>query len=812
MSPEGLTNAPHHGDVELAGLSDEDVRRRRADGLGNRVDEPSSRSTSGIIRANTLTRFNATISALVAVVLVFGEPIDAAFGLVMVVNATIGIVQELRAKRSLDSLRVLLTPSIVVVRNNAELRVEPADLVQGDIIRLHPGDQIPVDGTVRVSEGLEVDESSLTGESEPVPKAVGDEILSGSFVVAGTATVVATGVGAEAWAHKLTQEAKQFELSRSELRVGVDQLLKVSAWILPPLAALLFWSQLRSDADPADGVIAAVAGVVALVPQGLVLLVSMAMAVAVVRLGKQNVVVQELPAVEGLARVDVLCVDKTGTLTTGNLMVDHVEAIGIEPSVLYTGLGALGRIDAARSTTLDAIRAWLPDDGPSWQAEHVVPFSSVWKWSGAVFVDQGTWVLGAPEVLLEATVGEEREELARKLETLTDRALRVLMVGHSESADHQGNELPPGLKPVGLVALFEEIRPDAAQTLEYFRRQNVAVKIISGDNSRTVAAVAATLGLDPDGRELDLRTVTSIGELSTDTVVFGRVLPEQKRDLVKHLQEAGHTVAMTGDGVNDIPALKAADIGIAMNTATPATKATAQLVLLDGRFDRLPGVVAEGRRVIANMERVSSLFVTKTVYAALLALVFGVLGTTFPFLPRHLTVVATITIGVPAFFMSFRSADEPCVPGYLRRVVLFAVPAGLAAALATMGVFWLSRSSVGSATLAESRTAATISLTIAGLWVLFRLARPLSRIERLMILALLIGFAATVAWPPTADLYAFVLPSIGVMAMTGVVLLVMMGSLQFGLDLAERTFSQGREPHDEPPEGGALGPGTVGRR
>ena len=789
MPPEGLTDIVGHRRVDLSGLTEDEVRQRRNQGLGNVVDEPTSRSITGIIRANTLTRFNAIITALVVVVLAFGDPIDAAFGLVMIVNATIGIVQEIRAKRSLDSLRVLLTPSIGVMRDNVELQVEPAELVRGDVIRVRPGDQIPVDATVGLSEGLEVDESSLTGESEPIPKPAGDEILSGSFVVAGVATAVATSVGADAWAQRLTEEARRFELSRSELRVGVDQLLKVSAWILPPLAALLFWSQLRSDADPADGLISAVAGVVALVPQGLVLLVSMAMAVAVVRLGKQNVVVQELPAVEGLARVDVLCVDKTGTLTTGNLVVDNVEAIDIESSQLNVALAALSGIDAARSSTLDAIRAWLPEARPPWETQHVVPFSSVRKWSGASFVDHGTWVLGAPEILLDAMAIGERQDLAEKLNLLTDQARRVLLVGHSNAIDPTENTLPAGLEAVGIVALFEEIRPDAAETLEYFRRQHVDVKVVSGDNPRTVAAVASKLGLDTAGGGTDLRTVSSVSELPTDTVVFGRVLPEQKRDLVRHLQAAGHTVAMTGDGVNDIPALKAADIGIAMNTATPATKATAQLVLLDGRFDRLPGVVAEGRRVIANMERVSSLFVTKTVYASVLALVFGILGTTFPFLPRHLTVVATITIGVPAFYMSFRSSDAPCRPGYLRRVVRFAIPAGLTAAVSTMGVFWLSRSPVIDATTAESRTAATISLTTVGLWVLYRLAHPLSRSESLMILVLLSGFAATVVWNPTAELYAFALPPIPATVLMLAALVVALGVLQLGLVVAERRFN-----------------------
>ena len=783
------------------GLTAAEVAERRADGLANVVDQPTSRSLIGILRANTLTRFNAIITALVVVVLAVGEPIDAVFGLVMVINSSIGIVQELRAKRSLDALNVLLTPSIAVVRDQVEVSVDPEELVLDDLVALRAGDQIPVDGSVETSDGLEVDESALTGESEPVPKEVGDKVLSGSFVASGVGMVTATAVGAEAWAHRLTSEAKEFALTRSELRVGIDRLLLIASWILVPLAALLTWGQLRSDASPADAVIASVAGVVALIPQGLVLLVSMAMAVAVIRLGQRNVVVQELPAVEGLARIDVLCVDKTGTLTTGNLTVEQVRAVGSADgadsadsaenadgasgadSEVRAGLAALSGLDAARSSTMDAIRSSLAEEDPGWPLESVVPFSSVRKWSSATFAKGGTWVLGAPEILLDA-IQTDTSAIEEELRSLVDQALRVLLVGRANSEPGDGTELPSDLRAVGLVALSEELRADAAETIDYFRRQHVEVKIVSGDNPRTVAAVAERLGIE--STSIDLRSVEDSSAIATDASVFGRVRPEQKRNLVQQLQAAGHTVAMTGDGVNDIPSLKAADIGIAMNTATPATKATAQLVLLDGRFERLPGVVSEGRRVIANMERVSSLFATKTVYAAVLALVFGTLGTTFPFLPRHLTVVATITIGIPAFVLSFRSSDEPCRPGYLRRVLHFAVPAGLTASGSTIAVFLIARSSLTDATLAEARTVATSTLTITGLWILYRLIRPLDRLEAGLLGGLILLFVATLAVPITAELYALDLPPAPVAAVAGVGVIATLAVLEVALTFADR--------------------------
>ncbi|MGI9614705.1 MAG: HAD-IC family P-type ATPase, partial [Acidimicrobiales bacterium] len=535
----------------------------------------------------------------------------------------------------------------------------------------------------------------------------------------------------------------------------------------------------------------------ALIPQGLVLLVSMAMAVAVIRLGQRNVVVQELPAVEGLARIDVLCVDKTGTLTTGNLTVEQVRALGSSDqpdranhpeNEVRAGLAALSGLEAARSSTMDAIRSSLAEEDPGWPVESVVPFSSVRKWSSATFAEEGTWFLGAPEILLDA-MQTDTSAIEAELRPLVDQALRVLLVARANREPGVDAELPSDLRAVGLVALSEELRPDAADTIDYFRRQHVDVKIVSGDNPRTVAAVAERLGIESTA--IDLRSVDDGSAIATDASVFGRVRPEQKRDLVRHLQAAGHTVAMTGDGVNDIPSLKAADIGIAMNTATPATKATAQLVLLDGRFERLPGVVSEGRRVIANMERVSSLFATKTVYAAVLALVFGALGTTFPFLPRHLTVVATITIGIPAFVLSFRSSDEPCRPGYLRRVLHFAVPAGLTASVSTIAVFLIARSSLTDATLAEARTVATSTLTITGLWILYRLIRPLDRLEAGLLVGLVFAFAATLAVPMTAELYALDLPPVPLAAVAVLGVIATLAVLELALAFTGRWHREG---------------------
>ncbi len=779
------------------GLSSSEAADRHRLGLGNTAAERTSRPITGIVKANLATRFNAIMASLATIVLVFGDWIDALFAIVAVLNSTIGIIQEIRAKRSLDAVQVLVDADIGAFREGVLVRLPPSELVVDDVFRLEAGDQVPVDGTVLDAVGLELDESALTGESEPVPKSVGAEIRSGSYVVAGSGTARSVRVGPDSWARRLTDEAREFTLTRSELRVGVDRLLAIITWTLPPLTVLLVWSQLRASSSFADGLIWATAGVVSLIPQGLVLLISMAMAVAVRRLAENDVVVQELPAVEGLARVDVLCVDKTGTLTTGRLAVDRIEPSNPDACPmdrLRLGLAALVDLETVHSATIEAIRFEVGSP-PPWSATQTVSFSSERKWSGADYGCEGTWVLGAPEVLLDAISangGTGVDKLAGEVGALADQARRVLLVARGSGGSGLGNgSLPADLSPVGLVTLKEEVRPDAADTMAWFARQNVAVKVISGDNPRTVSAVAEEIGIPNADRFVDLRNGGPADD-EDDTTVFGRVGPEQKRDIVRSLQTRGHAVAMTGDGVNDIPALKAADIGIAMDTARPATKATAQLVLLDGRFDRMPGVVAEGRRVVANMERVSKLFVTKTVYVTLLVLAIGATSAPFPFLPRHLSVVAAVTIGIPAFALSFRPADRPCRPGYLRRVVRYAVPAGGVAALTTLVAFWAVRSPPISGTLEEARTAATVTLTLTGLWILYRLVKPLDATEGWLLAVLTIGFVAFVSpASPVAAWYGLSLPPVSVTAAIVAVLIISIGSLQVLIENVDRRTNSG---------------------
>ena len=703
----------------LKGLTSSQVRERVAAGAVNVVPDGPSRTTKEIVRANIVTRFNILLTVLLIVILVaVREPADALFGIVMVTNAAIGIIQELRAKATLDRLSVLTTPLVTVIRDGRKMDIDVADVVMDDLVEVKSGDQLPVDGTIIESESLEIDESLLTGESDPILKIPGDRCLSGSFVIAGSGRFVVTKVGEEAYAAALAKEAKRFTLVRSELRNGIDWILAGVGWAVGPVIALLVWSSLRGDGEFRDALSSAVAGAVGMVPQGLVLLTSIAFAVGVIRLGRRQVLVQELPAIEGLARVDTVCFDKTGTLTEGSLVVqDVISLTGDDPA---PALGALGAAEPAPNATLRAVMERFPPT-PGWRTEAAIPFSSARKWSAASFSGKGTWVLGAPEIVVP-----ESEEVIATAESHAGLGRRVVVLARSDLTP-QAERLPRRLEPEALVILGDRIRDDAADTLRYFARQGVQAKVISGDHPETVGAIAREVGVPGAGTVVDGRTLPTDPEELAHVVeshtVFGRVTPHQKRDMVEALKSRGHVVAMTGDGVNDVLALKDSDIGIAIGTGSAAARSVAQLVLIDGSFSTLPGVVGEGRRVISNIERVANLFVTKTVYAIFIAVAVGLVGRPFPFLPRHLTLVGSVTIGIPAFFLALAPSADRARPGFVKRVLRFALPTGLAAGLATFGAYELAISE--DVVLTEARTTATLVLAALGLFALGIVARPL---------------------------------------------------------------------------------------
>ncbi|HEY5155787.1 MAG TPA: HAD-IC family P-type ATPase [Acidimicrobiales bacterium] len=743
------------------GLTAAEVADRVADGRSNDVPDPTSRTIDQIVRANVFTPFNLVLGILLVVITAVGEFKDALFGVVLVLNTLIGIVQEVRSKRALDRLAVINAPRACVVRDAMESEIPVKALVLDDLVILRPGDQISVDGRVIAATGLEVDESLLTGEADPLDKAEGDPVLSGSFVAAGSGRMVATAVGSESYAFKLSADARRFTLVKSELRDGVNTIIKWVGWLMLPTAALLITAQIRSHLGPVRAVQASVAGLVAMVPEGLVLLTSVAFAVSATRLARQKVLTQELAAIEGLARVDVICLDKTGTLTEGRLVLGNVEHLddthaGDTPAALAAMAGA----DDHPNPSLLAIRDAY-DTPPGWTLTDTVPFSSARKWSAAAFDGHGAWLLGAPDILLTHAPDPGGAAAAtERLQHWAERGRRVLLLARAPDG-LRGEDLPEVLVPTALVVLDEKLRESAPATMAYFAQQHLAVKVISGDNPTTVGAVAARCGVPGADRPVDGRSLPedpdALAEVMERHSVFGRVTPHQKRAMVHALQARGHEVAMTGDGVNDTLALKDADIGVAMGSGSAAARAVARFVLLDNDFAVFPSVVSEGRRVIANVERVANLFLTKTFYALFMALVVGVASLPYPFIPRHFTLISSLTIGIPGFFLALAPNDRRARTGFLGRVLRFAVPAGLVAGVATMVSYLVARHH-GELSLEQQRTVAVITLFIVAMWVLGILARPLNSWRLGMILGIGGAFVAVLILPPLRHYFDLPVP------------------------------------------------------
>jgi len=753
------------------GLSQDQVRVRVAAGQLNTVPRAPGRTVGQILRANICTRFNAILGALFVVALVIGPLQDALFGIVLAANTTIGIAQELRAKRTLDRLAILTAARARVVRGGAVADLPVEAIVIDDIIEVRPGDQAAVDAVVFSSEGLELDEALLTGEAEPVRKTRGDQVLSGSFVVAGTGRIRATGVGDAAYAARLQAEARRFSLIRSELQQGTNWILRLVTWVMVPAGLLLVLSQLFRSHEPLDNALrGSVAGVGAMVPEGLVLLTSIAFAVGAIRLARRRVLVQELAAIEGLARVDVLCIDKTGTLTVPGMVLERIEPrSGLAVGEIEDVIGAFAAADPAPNATMTAIAARCPAP-EGWTVSTQVPFSSERKWSAVSFAGRGSWVIGAPGIVGRGLP----RDIAAAVASHEAAGRRVLLLG--STAGPVDAAVPASdLMPVALLVLAERLREDAAATVRYLLDQGITIKVLSGDAPRTVSAIAGRVGIPAAGALCDASDVgddeTAVGDALRTSNVLGRVRPGQKLAAVRALQAEGHVVAMIGDGINDVQALKQADLGIAVGSGSQSSRSVARVVLLDSTFAAIPQVLAEGRRVIANIERVANLFVTKTVYAAGLAIIVGLSGIPFPFFPRHLTIVSTLAIGIPGFFLALAVGAPRAHSGFTRRVMAFTVPAGLAAAAAAAVSYALARAAA-SATAEQSRTATLLALFAVSLWVLALIARPLNAARTILIAGMAAGFGLLFSWPFTRRIFALPLPPLTViLEVTGVVVL-----------------------------------------
>jgi P-type E1-E2 ATPase len=731
--------------VTTYGLSSAEAARR-LEQRGPSQPPAGSLTYRAIIRRNLLTLFNFILAACAVALIATGQLADLLFAAVLVINSGIGIVQEVRAKRALDRLALLAAPRARVLRDNAERVVAVDDVVVGDAIVVGPGDQIVADGRLLEARGLQVDESILTGESDPDARRVGDELQSGSFCVAGSGIYEAARVGADSYANELTGVAREDRRELSPLQLAINRLLRLMIALMIPISILLVYALRAHDVPVREAVSTAVAGIVSLVPEGLVLLASLVFAVAAARVGRRGALVQRLPAVEALAGLDVVCLDKTGTLTDGTLAVEEILPLsGADERDVHALLGAFAASLGARNPTADAVHAQLPA-----AERHVtieVPFSSRWKWSGVAFDDGTQVVLGAPEVLVRP---EADPELAHAVGSRQERRLRVLLFARARGlTEPEGDGEPPlpELLPIALVALSERMRPDAATTVAYLQRAGVEVKIISGDGPATVAAVARAAGIETDGRvttgaELPAEA-TALRQSALQNAVFARVQPEHKRLLVAALRRGGRRVGMVGDGVNDVPALKECDVAVALGSGSQLAKGVADVVLVNESFESIPFAIEEGRKILRNIQRVAKLFVAKSVFAAVLILTVGVGGGSYPFLPRQLSLAAAITVGIPAFLLALAPATQAPPRAFMRDVAAFAIPAGIVLGVAVLLGHGLVHTSIGRSA-AESQTTSLTILVFVGLYLVLVLESGSMRRSRVRgaLVPLLVGLLA----------------------------------------------------------------------
>ncbi len=666
------------------GLTHEQAARLTAEGKINGEAVIKTKSIGQIVRENTLTFFNFLNIVLAALVLIFGDIKNAMFIGVIFCNTGIGIFQEIRAKRTIDRLTLISAPKAHVIRSGCELEIPNSAIAEGDLVVFRAGYQSSADCVI-LSGDCEVNESLITGESDPIYKKTGDKILSGSFIVSGECRAQATGLGADSFANKITNGAKYIKKNESKMMNAINTILKgISVCIIPIMLLLLYKSVFVSDQSVNKAVVSTVAAIIGMIPEGLVLLTSIVLAVSSIRLAQNKTLVQDLYCIETLARVDVLCLDKTGTITEGCMQVAEVKTLGDSSGTdVNSAMTALTNALSDTNPTFMAVKERWGEKAVN-QITATVPFSSARKWSGAQFEKLGTYVMGAGEFIL----GDKFEEIRQDVEDFSAGGRRVILLAHS-AEPFRGKELPYDLKPIALIALFDKIRPEAPATLRYFAEQGVDIKIISGDNPVTVSCVSQKAGVVNADRYIDASTVENIGELVDDYTIFGRVTPPQKLELIKALKAKGHTVGMTGDGVNDVLALKEADCSIAMQSGSEAARNVSNLVLLDSNFASMPKVVGEGRRSINNVERSASLFLSKTTYSILLALIFVVVQLPYPFEPIQMTLINALCIGAPSFLLALQSNRDLIRGSFISNVLRHAIPNGISAVLAlSAGLIW----------------------------------------------------------------------------------------------------------------------------
>jgi cation-transporting P-type ATPase E len=798
--------APSSPGGRWRGLSEHQAAARRVRD-GARSSRRSSRSYASIVRANVLTVFNVILASFGAVTLAFGDWRDALFLGVIVANAGIGITQEVRAKRALDRLSLLVAPQARVRRDGVERPVGTEEVVVGDLVLLAPGDQIVADGRLLAASDLSLDEAILSGESRPSSRVAGEDVRSGAFVSEGTGAYEVTAVGAESFAERLTGEARSFRHPRSPLERAVNRLLYALVALVVGLGLLLGYSLYHRHVGVHTAVATSVAGVVSLIPEGLVVLVSLTYAVAAVRMSRRGVLAQQLNAIESLASVDTICIDKTGTLTEPTLrVVEILASSGHDGDRVRAALGALAAGASARNTTLQAIADACPAQAPRARGE--VPFSSRRRWSALGLPGESLY-LGAPERLPLGSLAE----LARRRQ---GEGRRVLALARSPApVPAEPGELPPGgLEPLGLVVLAERLRPGASETIAFLTREGVEVKVLSGDATATAASIARDVGIPvrsvSDGDALPADE-PALAQLAADVSVVGRISPEGKRSIVQALVEQGRYVAMVGDGVNDVPAMKRSRLAIAQGSGTQMARSVADLVLIAGDFATVPRLVAEGRRALRNLQRVTKLYVTKSAFAAFLILTIGTSSDAYPLLPRHLTLAASLSVGIPTFFLALAPSSGSWRPeGFVRSVARFAAPAGALVGVGIVAGYLFARHDLD-LSLADSRTVAVTVLIACGLYLVLALEAEGSRQRSTLVAAMCAALAglyvACLLLEPTRRFFALTTPTGAMLATALIASAVSIGALMlsgFSVRVQGAGVPGALRPDDAQAAGGAA--------
>ena len=723
------------------GLSKEEVRQRIEKGLVNETNTSVSKTTGEIIRTHSLTYFNFLNIFLGCLVIISGQIKNLTFMAIIIINTIIGIFQELKVKKLVDGLSVITATKATVLRDGQRKEIPIDQIVMDDVIAVESGNQISADSIVLESSGIEVNESMITGESRPVKKKAGDTLFSGSFLVAGSGLARVEHVGKDNYATVLANQAKDKKRATSEMQDSIKRIIKIVGFIIIPVGILLFLSQRSVDGTTlSDALVNTVAGVIGMIPEGLVLLTSISFILGVGRLAGKRALVQEMEAIEALARVNVLCTDKTGTITTGELEVTELIPLaqaGIEEMKTIMNEIAFAFDDVNNTQT--ALMNYFTKT-QSWEIEDAIPFSSARKYRAISFKDHGAYVLGAPEFIMK-----DDEALASRVEAYSEKGLRVLLLARADRISSE-EELVEGASALGLILISDCIRTEARSTFEYFASQNVAVKVISGDNPATVSHIAVEAGLVGAERYVDATQLpeddADLREVVEDYTVYGRVTPEQKQRIIKAYQANGRVVGMVGDGVNDVLALKDADCGIAMAAGSDAAKQVAHIVLLDSDFACMKDIVREGRMIISNIERVSALYLTKTIYSVLLCVIFIIIGRSYPFIPIHLSLISAAAIGLPSFILALEQTETVTQDGFLKNVLRIAVPGALVMVIdmlinQVLGMFFGFNGDILSA----------YNLLVAGfisMMVLVKVSSPLNLIRKILCIVCVVIFVAGV--------------------------------------------------------------------